>query len=231
MGVVFGKINEETPAHSVLMTGDGYEVRSYPPQVAAIYVPSTDTEMSHKSPREMQGTGFRALASYYGILSSPAQIPAKGKTPESISMTAPVLIDYPEKSFEPTASVAEENQEEPMEQISFLLPAKYKSIDDAPVPSNPAVVLVQLPTRTNAVITFSGNPRPAWVREHSVKLREMVSKDKISFTGEKPILAQYNPPFSLSWLKTNELLLPVDASTVASTATSTTANTDQNLPN
>jgi SOUL heme-binding protein len=212
MGIIFGKISSEIPAYRLLATGDGYFVRSYPPQVAAIY--SAADLFPAPLPRQIAALGFRALAGYYGITSAPAQATPVSAKPEPIAMTAPVLLGYPAQSFAPAVELAADDTEDPMESMSFLLPAKYASVADAPVPSNPAVSLVQLPARATAVISFSGNPRPAVVREQAVKLRDLLERDGIVITGEKPVLAGYNPPFTVPWLKTNEILLDVDPSSV-----------------
>jgi SOUL heme-binding protein len=212
MGLVFGRISEEVPQHTVLLSGNGYEVRSYPTQVAAVYSPSAQTEA--KTPNQMSGISFRALAAYYGILSKPAQSPVDDAAVEPIAMTAPVLIGLPEKSFSPAMTDDSSGKEEILEHMTFLLPAKYKSVADAPVPSSPDISLVQLPVRITAAITFSGNLRPQLIREKAIQLREMLEKDNIATVGDMPVVAGYNPPFAVPWLKTNEVLLNVDRSSL-----------------
>jgi SOUL heme-binding protein len=212
MGQIFGIISEEVPQHTVLISGNGYEVRSYPTQVAAVYSPSDQAAV--KTPNQMSSNSFRALAAYYGILSKPAQSPVDDAAVEPIAMTAPVLIGLPEKSFAPAMTNDSSGKEEILEQMTFLLPAKYKSVADAPVPSSPDISLVQLPVRTTAAITFSGNLRPQLIREKATQLREMLEKDNIAIVGDIPVVAGYNPPFAVPWLKTNEVLLNVNRSSL-----------------
>jgi hypothetical protein len=207
MGLVLSKTSSEVPAYSLLAKGDGYVVRSYPSQVAAIYTPR-DPGLS--DPSQLASVGFCALAGYYGMTSAPAQIPAPGKAPGLISLTASVLLGYPASSFVLTVDPACADKEDNLEQMAFLLPAIYKSVAEAPVPSNPSVSLVQLPARTTAVISFSGNPRPQVVREQAVLLRELLAMDGIVVAGDKPVLGCSYPQFTIPWLKTNEVLLNVD---------------------
>jgi SOUL heme-binding protein len=223
MGLVLSKSSPEVPAYSLLAKGDGYVVRSYPSQVAAIYTPR---DPCTSAPTQIASVGFRALASYYGMTSAPAQMSAPGKAPELISLTASVLLGYPASSFVLTADSACADKEDNLEQMAFLLPTIYKSVAEAPVPSNPSVSLVQLPARTTAVISFSGNPRPQVVREQAVLLRELLAMDGIVAAGDKPVLACSYPQLTISWLKTNEVLLNVDPVSISPPAIATSAVTN-----
>ncbi|VAH66197.1 unnamed protein product [Triticum turgidum subsp. durum] len=78
--LMLGKIIVETPKHEVLHAGDGYEIRKYPPCVAA--------EVTY-DPKEMKGDrdgGFQVLANYIGAFGKP-----QNTKPEAIAMTAPVI--------------------------------------------------------------------------------------------------------------------------------------------
>ena len=136
MGVVFGKISEELPKHSVVATAANFTVRHYEPSIAAM----CDYRSGWGSSSD--GTPFGALARYIGVFSTPENTAAKKEAPEPISMTAPVLID-------PTRNT---------HTMMFLLPAsKYKSIETAPKPLNPSVRLQELPARLMAVRQFNGS--------------------------------------------------------------------------
>ena len=193
MGMVFGRIAEEMPRHTVVQARASYEIRRYEPSVAVMCDYASGWGAS------ADGTPFGSLARYIGVFGRPenVQTHAKAAKPEPIAMTAPVLID---------------NERTMM----FLLPAsKYGSIDEAPTPSNPKVRLQTLPARLQAVRTFSGNLRPAKAREHMEKL---VADLKADGWGVKEAkggavewqAAGYNAPFVLPWLKTNEVLVSVE---------------------
>ncbi|KAH0930474.1 hypothetical protein HID58_016201 [Brassica napus] len=83
MGMVFGKIVVETPKYTVSKSGDGYEVRQYPPAVSA--------EVTY-DPSEFKGDrdgGFQVLAKYIGVFGKPEN--------QKIAMTAPVVTTEGEK--------------------------------------------------------------------------------------------------------------------------------------
>jgi hypothetical protein len=77
--IILGKITVEMPKHEVLHTGDGYEIRKYPPCVSA--------EVTY-DPKEMErgrDGGLEILADYIGAFGKP-----QNTKPEKIAMTAPV---------------------------------------------------------------------------------------------------------------------------------------------
>ncbi|KAE8661135.1 tubulin beta-1 chain isoform 1 [Hibiscus syriacus] len=80
MGLIFGKITVETPKYEVVQSSAEYEIRKYPPSVAAqvIYDPS-----QFKGNRD---GGFTLLANYIGALVNP-----QNSKPETTAMTAPVI--------------------------------------------------------------------------------------------------------------------------------------------
>eukprot|EP00121_Abeoforma_whisleri_P012913 Awhi_evm1s11920 len=59
MGIVFGKVDVESPAHEVIKVGQGYEIRKYPSAVAAEVMTNGDDN------------GFRILANYIGVFGDP----------------------------------------------------------------------------------------------------------------------------------------------------------------
>lgn len=202
MGVVFGKISEELPRHSVVTTAAGFTVRHYEPSIAAV------AEYGKAWGQSSDGSPFGHLARYIGVFSQPENMAAGGSAPEAVSMTAPVLI----------------NASSEKHSMMFLLPAsKYASLKDAPTPSNPGVHLEQLPARHMAVRTFSGNLRPARAREQLQLLLADLKNDgrwvaKPAASGRKQhdaeqvewAAAGYNAPFVLPWFKTNEVLVTVE---------------------
>ena len=45
--------------------------------------------------------------------------------------------------------------------------------------------------------------------QKEAQLRAALERDNVKITGEK-LYAGYNPPFTLPWLKTNEVMIPVE---------------------
>jgi hypothetical protein len=89
--------------------------------------------------------------------------------------------------------------------MRFFLPAsEIKSKSEAPQPSKENVRVVDVPERTVAVRTFSGYFRKANVDENTKALLEKnVKEDHVEVFG-------WNPPWTISFLRTNEVLVPCD---------------------
>ncbi|WVZ68157.1 hypothetical protein U9M48_017130 [Paspalum notatum var. saurae] len=219
MGMVLGKITVETPKHEVLHTGAGYEVRKYPPCVAA--------ELTY-DPKEWKGDpdgGFTVLANYIGALGKPqntkpekiamtAPVITTGGEGEKIAMTAPVITTGA-AGGEPepvamTAPVITDGQQAPGKvTMQFLLPSKYTKAEEAPRPTDERVVIREVPERKFGVVRFSGVATDKAVREKAEGLRAALEKDGYTITGPF-VLARYNPPFTLPPLRTNEVMIPVE---------------------
>ena len=99
-----------------------------------------------------------------------------------------------------------------MVRMSFLLPSEYTQLSQLPTPRNPNVTLSQLPGRVMAVMQFSGWCDETTVATKSRELQEAVERDAelTAVEGAKVQLARYNPPFTIPFLRTNEVMLPVE---------------------
>lgn len=122
-------------------------------------------------------------------------------TPESekIAMTAPVVMTPdPEDTGAPAVTAPQS--------MSFLLPSKYTTVAEAPVPTNPAVKIEMVPERYEAVLTFSGN-LGVNMEAGKVRAEELLAKmKKDDIVPLAPYtVCGYNPPFSLPFLKRNEV--------------------------
>ena len=220
VGIVLGKISVEVPVHTVLFHSDQYEVRQYAPQVIATYTATSKNGSD----------GFRALAGYCGIFSKPKQVRSvcpcrlvrmlkreqvEDDKKKAMAMTAPVLME----GMKELASGGRD-----VNSMSFFLPSSVKTVDDAPKPTDPQIVVSQLPERTLAVLTFSGNISATVFEDKVALLKEFLEKDGVVVKKERALFAGYNPPFCVPWLKTNEVLIAVDPATVAGQATRDGAN-------
>lgn len=213
MGIVFGSTKGlEMPAFEVLASASGYEVRRYAPSVLATAAFGDKGWAANGS----DGSPFGALARYIGVFGKP-----KNQAKSKISMTAPVLVDASTTTAAPAEPIA---MTAPVlvsptgtNTMSFVLPASlYKSVDEAPRPTDPRVTIHQLPERVQAVRTFSYK----FSHESSRKNLELLLADlegssdwavKRGANGEpRWQAAGYNPPFSLPFMKRNEVLVEVD---------------------
>ena len=68
---------------------------------------------------------------------------------------------------------------------------------------------LEAPAFTGAVIRFSGWANAEKADEHWQKLREFLIKGGIEIVGE-PTLNQYDPPWTLPFLRRNEIIVPVN---------------------
>ena len=69
-----------------------------------------------------------------------------------------------------------------------------------------------MPARRVAAWRYSGRWTAENYREHEEELRRAMAERGLQATGE-PILARYNPPFMPSFLRRNEVLIPVSTAT------------------
>lgn len=216
MGMVFGKIVVETPKYTVTKSGDGYEIREYPPAVAA--------ELTY-DPSEFKGDkdgGFQVLAKYIGVFGKPENekpdkiamtAPVITKEGEKIAMTAPVITKESEKIEMTSPVVTKEGESseggKKMVTMQFLLPSMYKKAEEAPRPTDERVVIREEGGRKYGVVKFSGTTGESVVNEKVKKLTSDLEKDGFKITGDF-ILARYNPPWTLPPFRTNEVMIPVE---------------------
>ena len=125
--------------------------------------------------------GFKVLAGY--IFGGNAQ-------EQKIAMTAPVQ-----------QSMAGEKE------MAFMMPAEY-ALEDLPAPEDQRVSFREAPAYTAAVIQFSGWASAEKADENWQQLRRFLIAEGIDITGE-PTLNQYNPPWTLPFMRRNEIIVPV----------------------
>ena len=130
---------------------------------------------------ERENDGFRVLAGY--IFGGNAR-------EQEIAMTAPV----------------QQTMSGPAE-MAFIMPAEY-AFDELPEPNDARVAFRQAPAYTAAVIRFSGWANAEKADANWQKLRGFLIKEGIEIVGE-PTLNQYNPPWTLGFLRRNEIIVPV----------------------
>jgi DNA gyrase inhibitor GyrI len=92
--------------------------------------------------------------------------------------------------------------------VSFLMPKKF-TLKSLPSPNNKNIKIQQLTTRKLAAITFSGFVNEANLAKHQEKLEVFLKKQKLK-AASKPMFAFYNRPWSLPFLKHNEVLIEIE---------------------
>jgi DNA gyrase inhibitor GyrI len=126
------------------------------------------------------GKGFRVLFKY---------ISGENKNKESISMTVPVM--------QKSTGANKWN-------VSFVVPKKF-NLQNVPQPDNQSVKIKNNPDLKVIVITFSGLFSNENIKENEAKIRNY-AKEKGLKIEEPAIYAGYNAPWTLWFLKRNEVL-------------------------
>tara|TARA_B100000282_G_scaffold265669_1_gene216913 strand:- start:50 stop:649 length:600 start_codon:yes stop_codon:yes gene_type:complete len=130
---------------------------------------------------EDSDSGFRVLAGY--IFGGNAE-------EQKIAMTAPVQ-----------QTMAGEKE------MAFMMPAEY-ALKDLPQPEDQRVSFREAPAYTAAVIQFSGWASAEKADENWQQLQRFLIAEGIDITGE-PTLNQYNPPWTLPFMRRNEIIVPI----------------------
>jgi len=181
--------NEEAK-YTVIMKEGNYELRQYEPHIIAETIVEGDFDKAGNE-------GFRRLFKY---------ISGENQKKQSIAMTTPVSQEAGSEKIAMTAPVSQERTGGQW-RIAFVMPSEY-TLDTLPQPVDPKVLLKQVPARRMAAITYSGSWSKARYEEHKALLEAFIQKQKLSPLGE-PVLARYNSPFTLWFLRRNEVLIPV----------------------
>lgn len=91
--------------------------------------------------------------------------------------------------------------------MQFFLPARYAAAD-APKPLDPRIRIVALPEETLAVVQFSGRATPEEIERQEERLLEEIASSSWKKAGE-PVVFVYDPPFTIPFLKKNEVAVKV----------------------
>ncbi|MSR09814.1 MAG: heme-binding protein [Gammaproteobacteria bacterium] len=183
----------EEPGYSVITQSGPVEYRRYQAYLVA------ETLVADRADFDSAGNeGFRRLFKYI----------AGGNTSQSrITMTAPVSQAAQPEKIAMTVPVQQQGAAAGW-RIAFMLPAQY-TIETAPKPSDVRVQVTAVPARLVAVLRYSGRWTEGNYLQHRDELLQGLSQAGIKPSGE-PWLARYNGPFSLPFLRRNEVLIKVD---------------------
>ncbi len=193
---IFGiRVGTEEPHYISIPVGDGVELRRYGPRIAAETTVDADEDKA-------RNLGFRRLAGY---------IFGANHRDEQISMTAPVAqqADRGGDTIAMTAPVAQSRATETGWTIRFFMPSKW-TLETLPEPDDDDVTLVTVPPETVAVLRFSGDRSPAAVAKRTDELLEILRDKSIDVTGD-PVAWFYDPPWTLPFLRRNEIAVPARA--------------------
>jgi len=189
----------EEPEYEVVKQYEAFELRRYAPQLLA------ETEVTGDF-TEVGNQAFRLLADFiFGNnrqqekikMTAPVSMQPAGEG-EKIGMTAPVTMT-------PKAGDASRGTYV----FSFVMPSRYTRAN-LPQPVDPRVRIREAPARLVAARRYSGTWSESRYREQESILLEAVAHAGLPTTG-KPVFARYNAPFTLWFLRRNEVLIEVAA--------------------
>lgn len=127
--------------------------------------------------------GFRLIADY---------IFGNNTVQRDIAMTAPVNQQLTGRSW----------------QISLVMPSK-QSMESLPQPNNDRVRLTKILSKKFAVIKFSGTNSNENLAEHEKQLMSYIEAKQFKIIGS-PQYAFYSPPWSLPFMRRNEVMLEIN---------------------
>lgn len=128
------------------------------------------------------GSSFQRLFRYISGQNSESQ---------KIAMTTPVFMAGNETS----------------RSMSFVMPADMES---APPPSDPSVKTATIPAGRFAVFGFSGS-RSEQAETNALEQLHAWTKSRGLVSSEEPVFGYFDPPWTPSFLRRNEVMLRVDA--------------------
>lgn len=113
------------------------------------------------------------------------------KTNTTIAMTAPVSIEKEDKSY----------------RVSFTMPSKY-TLKTLPKPNNSNITFVEIPAKKWYVWKFSGYAKESRANKQLNEFKKVLKEQKITTEGIS-ILNQYNDPWTIPFMRSNEWWIEV----------------------
>jgi hypothetical protein len=211
LGLILGEaaMAIEEPAFEVIEKAESFEIRQYRPVIVAETF--VDGNMSTAS-----NSGFRLIADY--IFGNNQSIRGSaGKASETIAMTAPVSVEPVTRSekiamttpvnVEPQGDFVCGMKESKRWRVQFTMPSGYV-MATLPKPLNPAVMLREVPGKRYAVVAFSGFAGEEKAQQKTDELAAWLKSKALKAIATAQ-LARYNPPWTLPFLRRNEILVEI----------------------
>ncbi|MEM7165150.1 MAG: heme-binding protein [Planctomycetota bacterium] len=181
----------EQPEYEVLAEDGAVEIRQY----ETLVLVETDENGSISDTEE---SAFWRLFRYISGANDGAR---------SVAMTAPVVQEPQPQKIEMTAPVLQSATDAGW-RMAFVLPSEY-TIETAPQPTDPGVRLREVRGARVAAIRYSGFRTDAKYASNTERLRDWLAQNQIEERSQ-PRYAGYDPPFTLWFLRRNEILIDVE---------------------
>lgn len=180
----------EQAKYNVVSTHGAFEIRDYAPMVVA--------EVSVAGERkEAISNGFRQLADY---------IFGNNQDAASVAMTAPVMQQGQDIAM--TAPVMQESTGQDAWAIRFMMPSSY-TLKTLPRPNNDAISFHEVPAKRFAALRFSGHPDTDDLAARVTALNGFLQAQSLTAIGT-PTYAFFNPPWTLPFLRRNEVMVEIE---------------------
>jgi effector-binding domain-containing protein len=124
---------------------------------------------------------------------------------KKVKMTSPVVSQETSQEIKMTSPVLSEFSNEGY--MAFVMPSEFE-LESTPLPLDSRVKIEEVPSRTVAVLRFSGNWSEAHFEEKTKNLLEEIANAKVKTKGNVFTML-YNPPFTPSFLRRNEVAIEV----------------------
>lgn len=182
----------EEAKYTVVAKQDNLEIREYAPSIVAEVVVNGDFE-------DASGAAFRTLFNY---------ISGSNTAQSKIAMTALVTQKPESEKIAMTSPVGQQESGQGWA-VSFMMPAIF-TMDTIPVPSDPTVVLREIPAHRAVAIRYSGVWSEKSYQKHLSLLQNWMASENLEAAG-KPVWARYNAPFTPWFMRRNEILIPLSS--------------------
>lgn len=191
----------EEPAHEVLASGEGFELRDYAPMIVAEVIIEGERRRATRA-------GFQRLAAYIFAQDRPGAERGEGQD-EKIAMTSPVMQDQTQR-IAMTSPVMQDNQDTQSAtgpwRTRFVMPAKFTM---ETLPETPAdITLTKVPARRMAAVRFNGFGGKEDLTRGETELRAWMAENGYEADG-KVEYAFYDGPWVPGQFRRNEVMIPV----------------------
>lgn len=183
---LFGIQSEEGPNYQVLRKKGDFEIRKYESYIVA----KTTVEGSYDNASEV---AFKRLAGY---------IFGKNRNDKKLSMTSPVKVEQ-SKEIAMTSPVKVSSKDDGYT-MSFFMPSKYK-MSELPTPLDDRVKLEKVKSKTVATHRFTWLSSKKRNDKKAQELRRWLNTVKEYKAKQGYTYAGYNPPWTIPFLKRNEI--------------------------
>ncbi len=185
----------EQPKYEVVSKSGNIEIRDYAGATVA------EVALDGQRKEELEH-GFKLLAGY---------IFGDNQARQELQLTAPLVQQSAQNLKIPMTAPVTQQGYGKVWTVRFFMPSHYQP-ESLPMPKDGRIKLVRVGPEKMAAIRFSGWASEKQLIERTTELRGYLNRKHMATFGE-PIFAYYNPPWTLPFLRRNEVLLAISEQT------------------